>query len=267
MKPFLKWAGNKIQLLSEIEELVPKTENYIEPFVGGGSVFFHLIDKNPYSYICLNDKNSKLMKTYKIVKERPKDLIDELKILQNNYEKKNYKTQKGIYQRERKKFNESTDDLEIASKFIFLNKTCYGGLYRVNDSGEFNTSFLRPKNLDFNYENILKASKKLENVRLKSVDFKNLDEKIDKNTFFFIDPPYYKQFNSYTKEESNLQEILDFCREIDEKNGKFLLCDSSYTKVKRTFSEFNMKKVDVVRRIKGYKRTKELLIYNYEVIL
>ena len=264
MKPFLKWAGNKVQLLSEIEPLVPESKNYFELFLGSGSVFFHLCEKRDWKYICLNDINDKLITTYEMVKERPYDLIEELKILENNYIRKNFKTQKGIYQRERDKFNKATDKLEIASKFIFLNKTCYGGLYRVNDKGDFNTSFLRPKKLDFGYDNILKASKELQNVKLYSNSFESFNE-IKKDSFFFLDPPYYKQFNSYDKKGNNLPELLSFCKMIDENGGKFLLCNSSYTKVKRTFDGFNISKHDVTRHIKGYKKTKELFIYNYEV--
>ena len=265
MKPFLKWAGNKTQILSEIEKLIPKAKNYTELLVVGGSVFFHLCDKRDYSYICLNDINTKLITTYKIIKERPFDLIDELEILKNNYEKKNFKTQKGIYDRERKKFNSTNDPLEIASKFIFLNKTCYGGLYRVNSFGDFNTSFLRPKELVFDYENILNASKFLKNVRLMFIDFNDFNGLINEDSFFFLDPPYYRQFDSYSKKTNNLQEILSFCDKIDENGGKFLLCNSSYPKVKRTFFNYNIEKVDVIRHIKSYKREKELLIYNYEV--
>lgn len=266
MKPFLRWVGNKQQILPKIRNLVKQKEKYVEPFLGGGSVFFDLVQKNSYSYICLNDINDKLITTYKIIKDRPYDLIDSIEEIKINYERKNFRTQKGIYLREREKFNKTKDPLEIASKFIFLNKTCYGGLYRTNSKGEFNTSFLRRKlELDIDYDNILEVSKCIQNVDFHSDDYKKCLKFIDKDTFVFLDPPYQNNFNdyykgSYTKE--NLKELVNFCNKVDKKGAYFVLCQSESYNVKRSFEHFNIKKVSVKRTMKKNKTIKEYLIHN-----
>ena len=267
MKPILKWVGNKSQILNEIEELVPENkEKYFEPFVGGGSVFFHLTKKRDYSYTCISDINDKLIITYKEIKERPYNLIEELKKMKKNYDRKNFRTQKGIYQRTRKSFNESNDNFEIASKMIFLNQLCFGGLYRTNSSGELNTAFLRKLIVDFDYENLLKASKTLKKTNIFCCDYKNILKCIDKDSFVFLDPPYYKAFDNYyynSFDGKNLTEMFDFCCKIDDIGANFVLCNIKSKKVKNVFGErFDMNTVILDRKIRGQQKIREFLIYN-----
>lgn len=265
MKPVLKWVGNKTPILDEIEKITPNSKKYFEPFVGGGSVFFHLSEKRAYTYTCISDINSKLITTYNIIKDRPNDLISELKKIKENYDRKNYRTQKGIFQRKRDFFNKTNSELDIASHFIFLNKTCFSGLYRTNINGNFNGSFARVLTVDFDYENILKASKMLKNTKICCFDYKNILKYIDDESFVFLDPPYYKTFNNYYNkgfDGKNLVELVDFCYKIDDLGGKFVLCNKKSQKIKDVFDGFSMKEVELNKSIKGKQKRKEFLIYN-----
>lgn len=265
-KPFLRWVGNKQQILPEIEKLAKKKDKYVEPFLGGGSVFFSLSQKNKYSCIWLNDINDKLITTYQIIKERPHDLIEEIEKIKIKYDEKDFEEQKEIYLKEREEFNETNDSLKIASKLIFLNRTCYGGLYRTNAKGEFNTSFLkRGSKLDVDYDNILKVSKAIQNVNFSSKDYKDCLKHIDKDTFVFLDPPYQNSFDKYYKEsytKDDLEELASFCNEIDKKGASFILCQSNSYDVEEDFKHFNIKRVSVKRPIKKHEVVEEYIIYN-----
>ena len=206
-KPFLKWAGGKRQLLEQFELEYPESlknneiKTYIEPFVGGGAVFFELIKHYNFEKIVLNDANHELINTYKSVKNEVNAVIERLKEMEEEYLPLDLEKRKEIYYARRDKFNAEKKELnfnkftkahiEHAAKFIFLNRTCFNGLYRQNQSGEFNVPIGRYKNPTIcNEENLIAASKALENVILTSGDFEKTEKYIEDQTFIYIDPPY-----------------------------------------------------------------------------
>ena len=295
-KPFLKWAGGKKQIAKCIEINLPPQirkekciKNYVEPFLGGGAIFFYLL-RNNYTIgkAYLNDINKDLILTFKVVRDKPEDLIFVLKNHSKMFDEKG----KNYYYEVRDDFNDSLKNCDYdsssyesilrASRMIFLNRTCFNGLYRVNKSGRFNVpigSYKNPKICDD--VNILNVSEVLQGVTIESKDFCESLNSIEKGAFFYLDPPYLpiKQtsFTSYTSEDFGLNEqikLSKFCEEIDKNNAHFLLSNSrpqtdffSKTYGELDLKECNYKKIDARRSInsKGDKRgtVKELLIFNY----
>lgn len=237
-KPFLKWAGGKTQLLTEIDKRLPKEEilsgkidTYIEPFVGGGAVFFHIIGNYPQiKHFYLFDINQDLVNCYNAIKDNVEDLISELCTLQKNFLRK--KTgRKDFFYQIRAEFN---FDRSVA-KLIFLNKTCFNGLYRVNRSGFFNVPFGDYKNPAIcDEDNLRSVSETLQKADVICGDFEDSEKYVDKNSFVYFDPPYRPisqtaGFTSYTKEdfEHNDQVRLSlFCKKITDKGAKLLLSNS-----------------------------------------
>ena len=296
-KPFLKWAGGKTQLLNDIDYFLPENFNsdidkYFEPFVGGGAVFFHLIKKYNFDYVYLGDINGDLILTYSVIKNNLEELSDELKLLSNDFFSKNENERKQMFYDIREKFNEAhcigsnipkNNHIEIASKLIFLNKTCFNGLYRVNKSGGFNVPFANPKNpLIFDEKNLIKVSEVLSDVNLICGDYSLSEKFIDNSSFVYLDPPYRpingkKHFEGYSKSafnDDNQKELADFCKRISLKGAQFILNNSDPTNYiedddffEKLYSEFNIEKVYAKRSINSNaeKRGKisELLIYNF----
>lgn len=295
-KPFLKWAGGKTQLLDEIEKLLPadldENYKYFEPFVGGGAVFFSLMPKFKFKYAYLSDINSDLILTYYVIKKEPDRLISILENFKKNYDSEMIDNKKLFYST-RKLFNESkcenplsisTENIFRAAQMIFLNKTCFNGLYRVNQNGEFNVPFANPKNpLICDKDNINAVSKWLKNVDLVVGDFSECKSKLDGHSFVYLDPPYKpingkKSFEGYTKSEfddGEQERLSEFCHEISNKeiDAKFLLSnskpDDSY--FKNLYPKCHRESVSAIRAINsnGGKRgaVDELLIYNYDEVL
>ncbi|MGN0218960.1 MAG: DNA adenine methylase [Muribaculaceae bacterium] len=214
-KPFLKWAGGKTQLLSTIESFLPESfrrENnvtYIEPFVGGGAVLFYMLQKYPnIKRAIINDINPHLIKTYSVLRDEPFSLINALNDLQNTFKALGeYDKQKDFFLDIRSRFNQSPlTDVEEAAYMIFLNRTCFNGLYRENSKGAFNVPFGRYSNPTIcDEELILADSELLQKVELLNGDFSNTSEHVQGYTFFYFDPPYRpldatSSFNSYVKE-------------------------------------------------------------------
>lgn len=214
-KPFLKWAGGKTQLLSTIESFLPESfrrENnvtYIEPFVGGGAVLFYMLQKYPnIKRAIINDINPHLIKTYSVLRDKPFSLINALNDLQNTFKALGeYDKQKDFFLDIRSRFNQSPlTDVEEAAYMIFLNRTCFNGLYRENSKGAFNVPFGRYSNPTIcDEELILADSELLQKVELLNGDFSNTSEHVQGYTFFYFDPPYRpldatSSFNSYVKE-------------------------------------------------------------------
>lgn len=214
-KPFLKWAGGKTQLLSTIDSFLPETfqsENditYIEPFVGGGAMLFHMLQKYPnIKRAIINDINPRLIKTYSIIRDEPYSLIDTLNDLQYQFKALNdYDKQKEFYLDIRKLFNNKIlTGIEEASYMIFLNRTCFNGLYRENSKGGFNVPFGRYSNPTICDDNLILAdSELLQKVEILNGDFSHTAEHVQGYTFFYFDPPYRpldatSSFNSYVKE-------------------------------------------------------------------
>jgi DNA adenine methylase len=175
-KPFLKWAGGKGRLLSDIEKSLPydfniQFDTYIEPFVGGGAVLFWILDKFPnIKNVIINDINSDLINVYKVIKKKPAKLIQYLKVLQDEFHSFEFDDEgrKNYYYEKRSLFNSrNSSDLEQAGIFIFLNRTCFNGLYRVNKKNEFNVpigSYIKPQICDSH--NISQVSKILKEVKI-----------------------------------------------------------------------------------------------------
>lgn len=242
-KPFIKWVGGKTQLLDEIERKLPtdfaerKNLTYIEPFVGGGAALFWILQKFPNienAVIC--DINKDLMTTYRVIKNQPEKLSAFLQKIQNSYLSLDDEKRKEFYLEKRNRFNKKEcDEIENSAIFIFLNRTCFNGLYRVNRKGEFNVPFGRYANPKICDEaTILADSKLLQKVTILNGDFSETLRFADKNSFFYFDPPYKplsetSSFNAYAKEAFNDSEqirLSEFCKEIEKRGAKFILSNS-----------------------------------------
>ncbi|MEF9986850.1 MAG: DNA adenine methylase [Bacilli bacterium] len=242
-KPFIKWVGGKSQLLTAIKNTLPsdfadrKKLTYIEPFVGGGAVLFWILQEfSNISKAVINDINSDLTLAYSTIKNMPNELIYSLRTIQEEYLPLNEVDRKEYFLSKRARFNtKNLDAIENTSLFIFLNRTCFNGLYRVNSKGLFNVPFGRyanPKICDV--ETILADSKLLQKVEILTGDFSNTLNSATSNTFFYFDPPYKplnetSSFNSYTKEAFNDNEQIrlgNFCKAISEKGYSFILSNS-----------------------------------------
>ncbi|MCB0539747.1 MAG: DNA adenine methylase [Bacteroidetes bacterium] len=290
-KPFLKWAGGKTQLISDIEKVLPQKVfsdkfTYIEPFVGSGAVLFWMLNNFPnLQKAVINDINEDLVNTYKTIASRPKELISILEILQHEFhglegqdeEKKEY------YYLKRDLYNKRKEEQSgQAALFIFLNRTCFNGLYRVNRKNEYNVpmgSYRRPTICD--KENILAVSQALQKVEILCGDYQETLHYASNNSLFYFDPPYKplsetSSFNSYAKDEFNDTEqirLRDFCHKLDTLNHTWILSNSDVKgKVENDnffddlYSDFNIKRVNARRNINSNAekrgQLKELLITN-----
>lgn len=295
-KPFLKWAGGKGQLLSQLDQHLPaeleqQQFTYIEPFVGGGAMLFHMLRKFPnISKAVINDINPYLVTAYRVIKEQPDELIKRLSKLEQDYfSQSDEETKKEYFLNVRNVFNETTLDVIDRTKYLmFLNRTCFNGLYRVNAKGKFNVPF--GKNLHptiCNADTIIADSELLNrvDVTILNGDFEDTANYMEEGlNFFYFDPPYRplnatSSFNSYAKEEFNDDEqtrLRDFCARIHQNNNvRWMLsnADCSAKNPEDTFFEsiyadFNIHRVYASRAINANpeKRGKltELLIKNYE---
>jgi DNA adenine methylase len=259
-QPFLKWAGGKTQLLPELVRHVPTTYGrYVEPFVGGGALFFHLQPKEAV----LADLNEELINTYRVVRDGVDDLIAELK---------KYVNDEDFYYEVRDQDPKTLDPLRRAARTIYLNKTCYNGLYRVNKAGEFNVPFGRRKNPSICDEStLLAAHRALQGVELVSGDYKDvLREYARPGDFVYLDPPYYPvggyaDFKRFTKEffyEEDHIELRNEFRRLADLGCQVLLTNSNTPFVRRLYDGFEYQAVDTRRNIssKPSTRTGEDLI-------
>ena len=259
--PFVKWAGGKRILTPSIKKILPEWfNNYYEPFVGGGSVFFSLSNRIRKAY--LSDTNQDLMLTYEILKEEPYSLIEELKKYQ-----KEHGTQ--FYKETREQYNNTQDPIKMAAKFIYLNKTCYNGLYRVNQSGKFNVpigSYTNP--IICNEENLLNVSKVLKRTTLENKSFECIKPK--KGDLVYCDPPYDETFTLYTSNgfDENAQKKLKECCDKWKKAGAFVIISNNNTAlIRKLYKGYKFIEVKMARSINcdAKKRSKvtELLILGY----
>lgn len=288
-KPFVKWVGGKSQLLEEIRKKYPqKIEKYCEPFVGGGAVLFDVLQKFQPKEILINDINKELINTYCQVKDNCEDLILQLKRLEENYINSTQEEQKILFHEKRNRYNtikiddKDFENLEKAALFIFLNKTCFNGLYRVNSKGLFNVPMGTYKNPKICNENNLRAvSEKLQKVTITCGDYSQCANFIDENTFVYIDPPYRPltttaSFTSYSENEFGDKqqiELGEFVDKIAAKGAKVVVSNSDPKNVDENDNFFDnlyykyfIERVNAVRAINsvGSKRGKlsELLITN-----
>ena len=275
VKPFLKWAGGKRQLLPELLKYIPKDfNNYFEPFLGGGALFFELYNlgflENKKVY--LSDINEELINTYKTIRDNPKELIIKLKEFKTNHNKEFYYK---IRELDRDKNYKNLDNITKSARFIYLNKTCFNGLYRVNKKGYFNVpigSYKNPNILD--EENILAVSKALQNIIIKNFDYKEILKEVQSNDFIYLDPPYHplnetSSFTSYTKNEFLQKEQIELFKTLKELSDKcFILKSNSDTDfINKLYKDFKIEKILANRAInsKATNRGKilEVLIRNY----
>ena len=237
-KPFLKWAGGKTQLLDEIEQRLPhglstgEIDTYVEPFVGGGAVFFYIAQNYPcIKRFYLFDINQDLVNCYDSIKTSAESIIDDLRTLEKKYLVKKNSSRKDFYYHIRTEFNADRSP----AKLIFLNKTCYNGLYRVNKEDQFNVPFGDYKNPTIcDEDNLLNVSSILQNAEIICGDFTDSEKYIDNHTFVYFDPPYRPlsataSFTSYSKDSFSEQDqikLAKFCRQMHGRGAKFLLSNS-----------------------------------------
>lgn len=243
-KPFVKWVGGKTQLISAIEMTLPlnfagiPNMTYIEPFVGGGAVLFWMLrNHSNITKAVINDINPDLIKSYLTIKNQPKRLIKLLRNIQNEYHAiVDEADRKKYFLEKRAKYNtKSLDEVENTALFIYLNRTCFNGLYRVNSKGLFNVPFGSYSNPTIcDEKTILADSELLQRVEILSGDFEQTLKHVEGNVLFYFDPPYKplsqtSSFNSYAKEAFNDGEqirLRDFCHKIDAQGFSFLLSNS-----------------------------------------
>ena len=291
-KPFLKWAGGKSQLLKEIEKYYPFAKDtnitkYAEPFVGGGAVLFDILNKFKLQEVYISDINAELITTYTVIRDNVDELIDLLKEFDKQYNMNGDAGRKEQYLKYRTQFNEqknqNADAIKIAALMIFLNRTCFNGLYRVNRKGDYNVPMGAYKNPTICDENNLRTvSKKLQNVKIVCADYKESADFIDEKTFVYFDPPYRPltptaNFTSYTEQlfdDAKQLELAKFIQLLDNKGVKMVASNSDPKNTNKNdnffddaYAKQNIKRVSATRMINrnSDKRGKinELLISNF----
>jgi len=287
--PFVKWAGGKSQLLPEIRTKYPQTViKYCEPFVGGGAVLFDVLQKCRPEKVLVNDVNEELINTYLQIKTDCNLLIEQLSELQQNYKSQSLEKNKILFYEKRLRYNElkinrnDAENLEKAALFIFLNKTCFNGLYRVNKRGEFNVPFNNAKNpLICDEENLRACSELLQNVQMKTGDYSDCKNFIDSETFVYLDPPYRpltqtSAFTSYSENgfsDKEQIELGNFIKEISEIGANILASNSDPKNTNKEdnffdelYSNFEIKRISASRMINSNAKKRgaisELLISN-----
>jgi DNA adenine methylase len=257
--PFIKWVGGKRSIINELLQRIPKQySSYHEPFLGGGALFFALSPEKVF----LSDINFYLIVTYTAIRDRVEEVICNLKI-----HKKNHKLE--YYQKARIKLGKEQEQSKIAALFIYLNKTCYNGLYRVNKSGLFNVpmgKYTDPAILD--EDNLRACSKFLQNTIIKQHSFVHCHPQ--KDQFYYLDPPYHETFSSYDGsgfKDKEHEKLAEFCNKINKKQGFFMLSNSDTPFVRGLYKGYNVEIVSASRFIscKANDRNKqnELIIRNY----
>ena len=250
-KPFLKWAGGKGQLLEAFQRFYPnelregKIETFCEPFVGGGAVFFDIVLKYPVKSALLSDNNEDLILTYLVIQKEVQNLIEKLYRFQNQYLKLNEEKRTEYYYNVRQQFNTQKRSLnynrfsakwtERAAQIIFLNRTCFNGLFRFNSKGEFNVPqgrYKNPKIMDA--ENLLKVSELLSVAEIQKADFREIKHRVNENTFVYYDPPYRplnqtSSFTAYSKDAFGDPEQIalgELFSELNQRGVKQMLSNS-----------------------------------------
>ena len=274
-KPFVKWAGGKRQLVPTLAENLPKSfGTYFEPFIGGGALFFYILTRQNKQRCNISDLNSDLITTYITIRDKVDELVSSLK----NHEKHYQKDPKTYYYAIRQ--NNPKDSIERASKLLFLNRTCFNGLYRVNSKGMFNVplgSYTKPKIV--NEENLRAVNNILQSqdISIRYRDFADILDDVRKNDLVYFDPPYQPisataSFTSYTSNDfttNDLDRLYVLCQKLDSKGCKVMLSNSDSEKVFEMFSHKPWKicKVSAMRAINSDSKKRsghfELIIKNY----
>ncbi|MFR1802319.1 MAG: DNA adenine methylase [Faecalispora jeddahensis] len=294
LKPILKWAGGKTQLLDEISHVYPDgfgdtIRRYAEPFVGGGAVLFDILSKFDLDEVYISDVNAELINMYLVVRDHAEELIDILTVYQTEYHALDNEGRKIYYYRKRDEFNDlilqdkSRTGIISAALFIFLNRTCFNGLYRANRNGLFNVPKGDQANpLICNAENIRGVSAALTNIQIVCGDYSVSRDFIDEHTLVYLDPPYRPlkgrdSFISYTETEfddSCQRALAGFIEEMDARGAYIILSNSDPKNVdpeddffENLYADYNVQRINAKRKInrnadhRGY--ITELLIKNY----
>jgi len=253
IKPFLKWAGGKTQLIPELSKYVPTNFNkYIEPFIGGGALFFYL---NP-GKATISDSNEELITTYKTVRDNVEGIIEILG---------SYKNQEAFFYKIRALDPSNLSDIERAARLIFLNKTCFNGLYRVNKKGEFNVPYGKRTGDFFNREQLRDSSEFLQNANILHSDYlTTLKNYANAGDFIFLDPPYYpvgkySDFKRYTKDFFYHDDHITLKEEFDRlvKMGcHVLLTNSDHPVVMELYKDYEIKVIETKRLISSNPNTR-----------
>jgi DNA adenine methylase len=298
-RPFLKWAGGKTQLLNEFHKRLPeeiptgKITKYAEPFIGGGAFFLSLNQKYSFEDCMICDVNEELILTYEVIKKTVEPLIENLGILESEYLSKDQRNRELLYYEVRNAFNRklpgsnfqsfNPEWIVLAAWIIFLNRTCFNGLFRVNRKGEFNVPFGKYKNPKIcNADNLKDVSALLKATRIESGDFTKVRTFVDDASFVYFDPPYrplnlMSSFTSYSKNsffDADQVRLVQFFKELDKKGAKIMLSNSDPqnqnpddTFFEDHFSDYTIERVPATRMINsdGARRGKinELIITNY----
>lgn len=289
-RPFIKWVGGKTQLLDEIRKSLPRDFasrqhiTYVEPFAGGGAVLFWILQEYPnIEHAIINDINEELICTYRVIKNDVNKLISELSQIQDEYIQLSMEERKDYFIKKRARFNmKSTTPIETAALFIFLNRTCFNGLYRVNSKGKFNVphgKYANPRICDA--ENLCACSTVLQRVEILCGDFTDTGRYAGPDTLFYFDPPYKpitetSSFTSYAKDGFDDKEqirLRDFCEQVSKDKALFVVSNSDPKNVNpkenffdNLYDHFVIKRVSAARMINsnasGRGAISELMISN-----
>lgn len=285
-KPFVKWAGGKTQLINEVNASLPRNLSqiedvtYVEPFVGGGAVLFWILQAYPnIKKAVINDINEKLICTYRVVRNKVDTLLSDLMQIQEAYNTLDIDGQKLYFLAQRDRFNKSKiNEVDTAALFIFLNRTCFNGLYRVNAKGEFNVphgKYVHPKICDV--ETLKADSAILQKVEILCGDFSKTKKYAGENTLFYFDPPYKpitktSSFTSYAKDgfdDAEQVRLRNFCREITTQKSMFIASNSDPIQENffdDIYHQFTIRRVAATRMINansnGRGKLSEIMITN-----
>ena len=294
IRPFVKWAGGKGSLIPQLNNFYPYElkngiiERYIEPFVGGGAVLIDILQKYDVQEAYAFDINIDLINSYNVIKNDVEELITNLKQMGIEYLQLEQEERKNYFYNKRDEYNsyaleENEQNVQRAAQFIYLNRTCFNGLYRVNKEGKFNVpvgSYKNPMICD--EENLRKLSELIQNVQFQYGDYRRSMEYVTENTFVYFDPPYRplnvtSGFTSYTKEDFNddsQRELAAFYRKLNERNAKLMLSNSNPKNINEEdhffdniYHGFNIDEIYASRMInansKGRGKISEILVTNY----
>lgn len=274
-KPFVKWAGGKRQLIPILNENLPKSfGTYYEPFIGGGALLFHILTERNAQKCSISDLNSDLVLTYTTIRDKIDELVSSLK----NHEKNYQEDSKTYYYSVRE--SNPRSEIEKTSRLLFLNRTCFNGLYRVNSKGKFNVPLGRYTNPNIVNEDNLRSVSAILNtskVTIKCRDFESVLRDAKKGDLIYFDPPYQPvsdtaNFTSYTNKSftyEDLNRLAELCLKLDSKGCKVLLSNSDSKEVAKIFSDkpWKINKIQANRSINSNSKKRtghfELLIKNY----
>lgn len=298
-RPFLKWAGGKTQLLPQLRALFPEglkagqLTRYVEPFLGSGAVFFDVMQRYELAEAVLCDVNGDLVLTYQTLQARADDLVAELHRLQTRYaalsaegQTRFFYEQRDVFNQNRRRTNRDAGEaLARAAQFIFLNKTCFNGLYRVNAKGDFNTPAGRYANPTIcDVPNLLAVERVLQRAEIRKADFREIDPLVDGNTFVYFDPPYRpisatSSFKAYSKTDFSDREQAELARlfaQLDGRGAALMLSNSDPKNhdpaddfFDRLYAGFTLRRIPAKRMINSVAEKRgavwEIVVVNYGV--